>query len=350
MSRRKAVIIGAGALGLGFLAERLCDDYDLCLADVSARGEMLRRIGTEQAFVVNLCSRGDVRPRRVTGRFEVASTDTPDGRWVLNRALSGADLVLTATSRSVLDGVVAVISPTLNARHDRAWLLFCENGLDIAAAYAPRLGQQIVSVDTVMSRMCRFEDQPAGRYQPLCADQRECLVVEDYDYLPLDVESCHHGPFSSVFSLVPHAQFELWEDVKLYLHNGMHAFIAYRAHLQGVERFVNTPAWIRDEARSVMLDELIPAIVRTHVGADREQIEQYGLELLERFCNPFFDDTVERGVRGVADKLSPHERLVGGCEYLRHAGIEPHGYADTIRVAEEILARQTQCPAAGNRL
>ncbi|MDO8586690.1 MAG: hypothetical protein Q7T82_06575 [Armatimonadota bacterium] len=30
---RKAVIIGAGALGLGFLAERLAGDYDIVLAD-----------------------------------------------------------------------------------------------------------------------------------------------------------------------------------------------------------------------------------------------------------------------------------------------------------------------------
>jgi len=29
----QAVIIGAGALGLGFLAERLAPDYDLCLAE-----------------------------------------------------------------------------------------------------------------------------------------------------------------------------------------------------------------------------------------------------------------------------------------------------------------------------
>jgi hypothetical protein len=32
--KHKAVIVGAGALGLGFLAERLAHDYDLCLADV----------------------------------------------------------------------------------------------------------------------------------------------------------------------------------------------------------------------------------------------------------------------------------------------------------------------------
>jgi hypothetical protein len=342
VNRPRAVIIGAGALGLGFLAERLCGDYDLCLADVSARIDMLRRIEADQAFVVNLCSLHDIRSRCVSGRFEVAFTDAPDGRSVLNRALADADLILTATSRSVLERVVPVISPALNARRNRAWLLFCENGLDIARVYRPHFGEHVVLVDTVMSRMCRFGDPHAGRYQPLCADCAECLIAEDYGFLPLDAEACRGGPFSAAFSMVPHAEFQLWEDVKLYLHNGMHAFIAYRNYVNDVERFADTPAWIRDEARSVMLDEVIPAIVHTHDCAHLEQIEHYGMQLLERFCNPYFDDTVDRGVRGVADKLAPDERLVGGCEYIRRAGIEPRGYATTIDAGRQILARQSQ--------
>ena len=67
---------------------------------------------------------------------------------------------------------------------------------------------------------------------------------------------------------------------------------------------------------------------------------QYGLELLARFTNPFFDDSVERGARGVEAKLAPGERIVGGCEYIKRTGIEPRGYAGTIRAGMDILARR----------
>jgi mannitol-1-phosphate/altronate dehydrogenase len=143
-----------------------------------------------------------------------------------------------------------------------------------------------------------------------------------------------------MFSVIPNAKFLLWEDIKLYMHNGMHAFVSYHAFLEGAELFTETPQPIRSEARQVMLEEVVPAIVRTHTCAQQEEIEAYGLGLLQRFFNPFFGDTIERGIRSVGDKLAPDERLVGGCAYIERAGIEPRGYAKTIEAAKEILARQ----------
>jgi mannitol-1-phosphate/altronate dehydrogenase len=327
---------------LGFIAERLAGHYDLWLADISSNEQMLRRLEAEQSFTINICGLDDVWPQRVTGRFEVTLTDTPQGRAKLDQALREADLVMTATGRRLLDGLVANIAPAMNARTRKAWLLFCENGQHIAESYAHSFSPQTVLVDTVMSRMCRFDQPREGRYQSVWSGCDRALVVEDYSFLPLDADLCHSGPFASVFSLVSGADFLLWDDIKLYLHNGMHAFVSYHAFLDGVERFTETPSWIRGEARQVMLEEVIPALVRRHTCAKKKEIEDYGLTLLKRFFNPFFDDTIERGVRGVADKLAPDERLQGGYEYIRGAGIEPRGYASTIQAAREILARQRE--------
>jgi mannitol-1-phosphate 5-dehydrogenase len=340
VARYKAVIVGAGALGLGFIAERLADHYDLWLADISPNQHTLRRIEAEQSFIVNVCSLDGIWPQRVTGRFEVTLADTPQGRAELNQALREADLVLTATGRQLLDGVIASIATALNARTRKIWLLFCENGQHIAESYARSFGPQTVLVDTVMSRMCRFDQQREDRYQPVWSESDRALVVEDYRFLPLDADLCQSGPFASVFSLVPRADFLLWADIKHYLHNGMHAFVSYHAFLEGVERFAETPSWIRREAQKVMLEEIAPALVYRHACARKKEIEGYALSLLKRFFNPFFDDTIERGVRGVADKLAPDERLLAGCEYIRGAGIEPRGYASTVQAAREILTRQ----------
>jgi mannitol-1-phosphate 5-dehydrogenase len=339
--KHKAVIVGAGALGLGFLAERLARDYDLCLADVQAKKELLNQIESQQGFSLNVCRLDGIYTREVRGSFTVATADGPD-TGPLDCALREADLVLTATGVKILDRVVERITPVLNARAKRGWLLFCENGQH-AATYAHTFGSNTTLVDTVMSRMCRFGDQQDGDYRSLGPGMGTALIVEDYDLLPLDASLCLAGPFSPAFSLVTPAEFACWEDIKFFLHNGMHAFVAYRAYLKGVRSFPDTPAWIRREAKRTMLEEVIPALVRTHPAADREQIQRYGLSLLERFYNPWFNDSIERGVRGVEEKLAPGERLMAGCEYIRRAGIEPRGYTGTVEAAREILARQRLC-------
>lgn len=336
--RKKAVIIGAGGLGLGFLAERMAQDYDLCLADTSAKADTLSRIRDHGGFTLNVCGLDRVCVREVTGTFTVAPVDTSEGRDRLYHALQKADLVFTATGRAVLGRVVADICPSMNARSKKGWLLFCENGLNIAATYAPHFGPQTLVADTVMSRMCRYAGPQEEGYQPLWPGHSDSLVVEDYDFLPLDAERCSSGPFTSVFSMVTHAQFLCWEDIKLFMHNGVHAFVSYSAFLEGVKVFPDTPSSIREAARDVVLKEVVPAIVSTHPTVDPAQIEQYGLKLLERFFNPFFNDSIERGVRGIQEKLAPGERLLGGCEYIRRAGIEPRGYAQTVQAAKEIVS------------
>jgi mannitol-1-phosphate/altronate dehydrogenase len=227
--------------------------------------------------------------------------------------------------------------------------LFCENGLNIARDFAHRFGPRTVLVDTVMSRMCRFDaphdgagDTPGDApYRPLWPGGVEALVVEGYGFWPLDAGVCEGGPFSPVFSLVPPEEFRLWEDIKLYMHNGMHAFIAYRAFLEGTRSFAEVSDALREAARETMLAEVVPAIVRTHACARQSELEAYGMALLARFFNPFFADSIERGVRGARDKLAPGERLFSGCEYIRRAGISPDRYARTILAAEAVLAQQT---------
>lgn len=334
--RPRALLIGCGALGLGFLAERLAPDYELCLCDVRAKEPLLGRIVTEQGFAVNVCAESGVTPRRTAGRLSMALADSDDA---LDAALADADLVLTATGRRQLDAVVARIAPALSARSRRVWLLFCENGHDLAATYQPAFGAAVVCVDTVMSRMCRWADADEPGYAPLWPGCAERLVVEDYDLLPLDAERCAEGPFGAAFTLVSPDEFSLWQDAKRYLHNGMHAYVAYHAALAGATRFPQAPRAIRREAREVMLSEVLPALLRAHPLARRDALTAYAEGLLARFFSATFNDSIARGVRGTADKLAPGERLLKGCDLIRRAGIEPVGYGSTVAAAHEWLRR-----------
>ena len=342
MGRHRAVIVGAGALGLGFLGERLAPDYELCLADLPVREPLLKRIADTHGYDLNVCTPQGIELRSVRGAFTYALMGDPASSAgpALAAALEEAELVLTAVGARALPDLIRAIAPTLNARHGPAWLLFCENGRDIAARYGAGLGPAVRRVDTVMSRMCRFAEAGERGYAPLWAGAEERLVAESYSTIPLDRAACEGGPFSSAFSLVDSADFRMWEDVKLFMHNGLHAFVSYHAYLEGVKRFPQAPAAVLAEALRVMRDELVPSILFHHHHAVRSELEAYGVSLLERISNPWFNDSIERGVRGAAEKLGPDERLLGGRDYIREAGIDPRGYATIIDAARRIAAVQ----------
>jgi mannitol-1-phosphate 5-dehydrogenase len=339
MAKPRAVIIGAGALGLGFLAERMAGDYELCLADLPSREPLLGRLSADQGYAVNVCRPDGIEVRRVWGSINSAAIANATGPGALARALEEADLVLTAVGSRALPEVVRVIAPILNARLRPVWVLFCENGLNIAARLGGGFTAPVALLDTVMSRMCRFAEPQEKIYAPMWPGGEQRLVVESCACIPLDRARCGDGPFTSIFTLVESADFRMWEDIKLFMHNGLHAFMAYHAFLEGTKRFPDVSAVIRAEALRVLDEELVPAIMFHHPQAVRGKVATYGRELLCRFVNPFFSDSIERGVRGAEEKLAPGERLQGGRDYIREAGREPRGYAATIDAARRVMER-----------
>jgi hypothetical protein len=367
MAKLKAVIAGSGALGLGFLAERMAVDYELCLVDLPSRVPVLKALAANQGFCVNICRTTGIETRRVKGDFSVAALQgapageeqaeattaaAPQGRLhdeengagkrdaagnAFVQALTDADLVLTAVGARALPGAMKAIAPVLNRRSRPVWVLFCENGFNIAARHRQELAPHVALADTVMSRMCRFADPEETRYEPLGDGIGQRLVAEAYDFVPLDRDLCEGGPFSAAFQLVGRAEFRMWEDIKLFIHNGLHAFIAYHGLLEGARKFPDVSSALRDEAQRILHEELVPAIAFHHSAAQRDRVEAYGLELLQRLVNPYFNDSIERGVRGTAEKLAPGERLLGGRDFIREAGIEPRGYAATIKAARLVM-------------
>ena len=337
-ARPRALIIGAGALGLGFLAERMAGDYDISLADVPARLPFLEELARRGGFAVTLCGPQGMTVRQVRGSFRAGAVGGP---W-FSEALRAADLALTAVGTRALPDVVSAVSRELGARRGRMWVLFCENGRSVAARYGKGLTSPVTPVDTVMSRMCRVAEDGETRYAPLWPGSQLRLVVESFAEIPLYGEPCRGGPFSRVFRMLGAADFALEEDMKLFLHNGLHAFVSYHAFLQGAHRFTQVAPPLWEEARRVAEEELVPALLFHHPQAAREALSRRAADLLARFANPWFDDVIRRGVRGAAEKLAPGERLLGGVDYIREAGIEPRGYARTVEAAFRIAALQEE--------
>ena len=364
MSAPGVLLVGAGALGLGFLAERLAGECELTLADRYERRDLLERIEREGGYSLTLCGPTGATTRRVEGRFRAAFTDDPAGPAGFEEAVARSPIILTATGGSVLPHLVPVLASAVRAAGGEHTVFFCENGVGIAARYGPALGPAARAMDTVMSRMCRFADQDEERYEPLWPGSPHRLVAEEYAFIPVaepapGVQAAAGGvrpagraperaPLPRAFTAMRADRFGYWQDVKVYMHNAMHAFVAYHDALEGVHSAAATPERIRDAARAVMMDEMVPAVSWHHRWADAAGTERYGQELLGRFYSPWFADSVERGIRGTADKLAPGGRLRGWVDYIREAGIEPAGFTAVVAAAERVLARREE-PGAGRQ-
>ena len=345
MSAPRVLIVGAGALGLGFLLERLAGTCEAVLADRNEQRELLERIERERGYTVSICGPDRATIRRVEGHFRAVFTDDPGGAAAFEEAVARSPIILTATGRSVLPQLVPMLGSALRATGGRHAVLFCENGVHLAAEHGPALGPSARAVDTVMSRMCRFADPDEDHYEPLWPGSPYRLVAEEYTLMPVADSPAWRTQASGAGISLPDAltamdagRFRYWEDVKVYMHNAMHAFVAYHDALEGVRSFPGTPQHIRDAAHSVMMEEVVPSVVRHHPRVSSRETREYAGALLERFYNPCFAESVERGIRGTAEKLVPGGRLRGGVDYIREAGIEPVGFEAVVKAAEQMLA------------
>jgi len=333
----KAVIIGAGALSLGFLGERLASDYEIVFADKAIKTSILNALQNEKQYCLNICHLDGIETVTVKGQFSAYNIDNCKEKNTFNQVLQEADLIFTAVGNHNLPRVISQIAPIINGKSKKCFILLCENGRNLAKIYQKNIDESIV-VDMVMSRMCRFAEPTENSFLPLWERQQDKLVVESYKFIPLNMEICSSNQFSNAFTLVQPAIFYAWEDIKFYAHNGTHAFVAYHAYLDGIRYFPDINTKLRDKTREILFQEICPALQRAHPNFQNKDLQEYAENLFKRILNPFFNDSVERGIRGILEKLKPNERLVSGLRFIYNQGIIPTHYASTIRAGFEIAS------------
>lgn len=341
--RKKAVIIGTGALSLGFLGERLTPDYEITFVDKGFKALLLKELQGQQQYILNICHFDGIELFTVQGQFNTFNLDQDNEKNDFYEALTEADLIFTAVGNQNLPGIISEIASILNSQLRENYILICENGRNLAQTYQKYFKKSKV-FDTVMSRMCRFAALEEKNYISLLKSLPDKLVVESYDYLPLNHGACSPERFSPVFTLIEPEIFATWEDIKFFAHNGIHAFIAYHAFLKGYKYFSDVDQKLKEKAEKTMFNEIIPALHRAHPHFPFRELNEYGENLLERIYNPFFHDSIERGIRGILEKLKPNERLVSGLRFIYHQGIKPVHFASAILAGYKIASKLKSLP------
>jgi mannitol-1-phosphate/altronate dehydrogenase len=332
-AERKVVVIGAGALGLGFLGPEFSSEAQVWFLDTAAKRDVLTRIERDRAYTLNVAAEL-VRPARVKNvRGQVIADDEAKAAEVL----AGADLCFTAVG----DGNLAAVAPLL-ARAARMRpaafplsVLCAENGPDAAKTLSQQIGEgeNAAVSDTVMGRMCRWLDSPEGGCVGLFGPEGPAVVAEDFRGIPY--RRSDRMPDLSLAALRPReeARFALDEHVKLFAHNCVHGLFACAAARRGLARIneIGEDAHVRQRAERMLYDELMPALAKQHAGLfDRAEYTDYAGHLVRRILSPTLADTVARGVRGAAEKLRPNGRWAAAVRFVRGAGIAPIAYYETI--------------------
>jgi len=312
----RVTIIGAGALGLGFLGPSFSEEAEILFLDVEARQSLIEGLEKRRFYGITLAGPS---PRRVEVKnVRAMLTRSPEAA----PALSESDLCFTAVGAGNLPSLSALFRDAGRLRGGKGPLrvLAAENGYAMGRRIEQLAGPEanIKATDTVMGRMCRFTDEPGS-----------AVLAEEFYGIPfLKSTGFPDLPFSAL-QPCDEKRFALEKDVKLFAHNCVHGMFAHAAARQGLSRICEAGAQepLRERARAMLKGELLPALKTRHNGVlDSQAYLNYAVHLVERILSPWFADTVERGIRGAPDKLLPSERWVSAVRFVRGAGLKASAY------------------------
>lgn len=334
----RVVILGAGAVGLGFMGDLLSrTGEEMVFADInSVLVESLNRHG---ACTISKASLKEIRPLTVTG-VEAVDSGQAEGRDRLGPELAGADFAITSVGARVLPLIGRLIAELARKGFRRETplnILCCENHRDAAGllhdSLAERLGPEetkarFACVNTVVGRMCQLLTHGERDLPTVTPDVDQVFLVEDYDPFPVDA-GAWRGPLPPMAHLegVPTPQFEAYEHRKLYAHNGVHALLAMLGKLRGYQFFYEAGQDSELDAigRRGMWEEMSAALVRAHPSYfTEERMGAFADDLYARLVNPVFTDEIDRGMRDTLRMVRPEDgRLSGAALFVVGHGYEP---------------------------
>ena len=320
----KAVVIGAGRIGCGLVAEMLrASDHEVVFVTRSRiLSDHFNRVG---GYSLRLLDGTDARDVEVDGVRSVCVTDTD--RVV--GELAGAELVVTCLRPHSLPRVAPLIADALRCTAGHVNVLTLENSFDAGAVLRAMVASYLPSdwpLDThgfsgalaarVVSR--RLGDPATDEPLTFVADPPAGCVVD---------RGALRGALPEVEGIVATDHFGAAVRQKLYTFSAGHAVTAYLGFLKGY-RYVHTA--IRDtEIRAAVTGAMMEGKegLRSRYGTGVVEVESDPIRILARFDNAALDDSILRVGRDPRRKLGPMDRLVGAAMLAEEAGFSPEQLA-----------------------
>ena len=320
---KKAVIIGAGNIGRGFIGQIFSEGgWEVCFLDVSENAVNALNLRREYPLDI-VTSAGDER-RIIRNVRAVNGNDRENAA----REIASADICVTCVGAKAIRFIIPNLCAGIRLRRQTTGkpldLLICENLMNadeyIRSLLEPELtSDELASVglvETSVGRMVPLPDPELLKEDPLL------VRAEAYSVLPCDRDA-FRGEIPDIANLAPCAPFRYVIERKLYIHNMGHALCAYLGMLRGYSRISEA---IGDTAiRTIVREAMTESALALSVKFDRPLAElmAHTSDLIRRFGNTGLGDTCARVGADIPRKLAASDRLTGAAKNVLETGSHP---------------------------
>ncbi len=342
----EAVVIGAGCIGRGFVAQLFsAAGWHVTFFDVDAR--LVESLARDRSYVhVTVERTGSVRT--VVG--PVSAIDNGRDPDAAVAALVAADVAATAVGGHHLSEVAPLVARAVAQRVAQERpplnLLLCEN-LHEASAVMRRLVAENapeLAPDTLDAGLGLVETSIDRTIPAVSATTRAedptIIYADAYRPLLYDIAAVR-GAGLDVPGLVgdPSVPFAFYGERKLYVHNMGHAMTAYLGERLGSELICDAIAVpdVRRLVRGAMV-ESATAVASVH-GQPLQPLLDLVDDLLDRFADRTLPDPVARVARHPVRKTRPDDRLVGPYVSAVRQGLPSAHLSLAVAVGADALRR-----------
>lgn len=305
---KKAVVIGAGQSGRGYVARYLYEkDYEITFLD--EKEELVKLLDEDKAFSIHFYHM-DRTPVYVHG-FKAYKTYTEEAK----QAIAEADFVFTAVGEQNLGDVAKQLKIGMEGKQKRTVVITCENGINPGRVMKTHMQKEEIAADYVVSQTAIFCSTVIIR------GTRLDILSQNETYFPYDCDE-----FTDEFDFngaVPIHNFEKFFKRKIYTYNCLAGLISYCGYIKGFEVY-GEAAIDPDisEAMDRLLAELNPCL-QDYFQITKEDQEAFAQKALNKFKDLYILDYNVKNGRAPKRKLGPTERIMTPMNILIEHGKDP---------------------------
>ncbi len=296
----KAVILGAGKTGRGFIA-RLLHQAGVAVTLVDKNQQLVNQIRTQGGYTVHFFAQ--CAPPVVLENPPIYHTTESEAQ----AAIAQADILFVSVGPENL-GEVAQMLERLFTGHPTEVVL-CENAVNPSYILRGRLHPAVSITEGAI--FCTTIEAPGDTPD---------ILSENYPALLYNPQGIHQK-IGDIPGFVADPQFEVLLKRKIYTYNAASAFACYLGYLRGYDKLgdaANDPAILE-----ILKDfyTAINAAICKEYHIPPEQQARFARLSLEKFTNKEIVDSIHRNCRSPQRKLSSTERIAYPMQLLlKHGG------------------------------
>lgn len=322
---KKAIMIGAGNIGRGFIGMLLeRSGYHVLFADINET--VVEEINKRREYTVYMVDEECIDT--IVRNISAVSSASP----ALIAEIADCGLVCTAVGLTALPKISPVLTAGIRRRkmagNDEPFnIIACENAVRASSilkscVYSELDDETKLYADSLVG----FPDCAVDRIIPPARGENVTdVVVERYHEWDVEKKSIK-GDLPLIEGMTLVDDLTAYLERKLFTLNGPNAVTAYMGYLKGYktinEALTDTEIY---ETVCGMMEECSEMLQLRH-GFSENEMREYIKLLLARFKNPYIIDDVERVAREPIRKLSPNDRIIAPMNYAHGYGINTPYY------------------------